>query len=212
MADESPVTDNTLWVMSGGEDTWGRTGDAESDLTQAIVGIYSKNATKRGLSKAQIKEVVDDAFMSSSFEGFASEERLADLKNDLKRIKEESKTTDEYEQKLIGLFEQYQMDAQEHIDMEAFNALCDSESINLDSDVPITDENDMENKIVGLRDTIRKGKIKPTQTYKQKIIGVMAEKGILASLHSKPQGWHNEPINHALASKGIKVGKSRTKR
>jgi hypothetical protein len=27
-----------------------------------------------------------------------------------------------------------------------------------------------------------------------------------------PSGWHNEPINHALASKGIKVGKSRTKR
>lgn len=27
-----------------------------------------------------------------------------------------------------------------------------------------------------------------------------------------PKGWHKEPINHALASKGIKVGKSRTKR
>lgn len=27
-----------------------------------------------------------------------------------------------------------------------------------------------------------------------------------------PSGWHNEPINHALASKGIKVGKSRAKR
>jgi hypothetical protein len=31
-----------------------------------------------------------------------------------------------------------------------------------------------------------------------------------AAFHQK--GWHNEPVNHALASKGIKVGKSRTKR
>jgi hypothetical protein len=27
-----------------------------------------------------------------------------------------------------------------------------------------------------------------------------------------PKGWHKEPINHALASKGIKVGKNREKR
>jgi hypothetical protein len=29
---------------------------------------------------------------------------------------------------------------------------------------------------------------------------------------SNPKGWHKEPVNHALASKGIKVGKSRVKR
>lgn len=29
---------------------------------------------------------------------------------------------------------------------------------------------------------------------------------------SNPKGWHKEPVNHALASKGIKVGKARVKR
>jgi hypothetical protein len=29
---------------------------------------------------------------------------------------------------------------------------------------------------------------------------------------TNPKGWHKEPINHALASKGIKVGKNRAKR
>lgn len=29
---------------------------------------------------------------------------------------------------------------------------------------------------------------------------------------TNPKGWHMEPVNHALASKGIKVGKNRVKR
>jgi hypothetical protein len=48
----------------------------------------------------------------------------------------------------------------------------------------------------------------PTKSTKKS--GLNLGKAKLPS--QNPSGWHREPINHALASKGIKVGKSREKR